>query len=64
MEAIVDGDIYTGSFKQEVFDIMTINIGVPGPFILWDINGKGYKMISIIAEQWQSPEIKHIKATA
>jgi hypothetical protein len=64
MKAIVDGRIYTGTFKQEVFDIMTINIGVPGPFVLWNINGKGSKMISIIEDQWQRPEIKFIKRTA
>jgi hypothetical protein len=43
---------------------MTINIGVPGPFVLWNINGKGSKMISIIEDQWQRPEIKFIKRTA
>ncbi len=63
MRAVVSNQIYTGIYNQNVFDIMSLNIGVKGPFVLWD-NKRGLKMISVIDDHWQIPEIKHIKRNA
>jgi len=60
MRAVVSGNLYFGAYNQIVFDIMNLNIGVKGPFVLW-VTKEGNKMISKTPEHWQSPEIKHIK---